>query len=354
MQLYSEALLNELAGKNADVDCILSQMASGPSRQILHHINSLFASAASPVQDRWSESLRSMDNRKFFQGFGEAVSAAFMARAGWRIIDVCSPRPCLVLEHPDGRVLRIVTLAFLKNPPRAVDADARATLARVVNRADSDKRITILVHKWDPHNFDPEPVRRCVDIWLDAIRKGEWTGRCASYEDDHIKLEFRRTDDPIVNGDGAVSFLLAPSNGLHTMDVVESRLVYELDNIMGNAPQDSSFMLSLVTNTSWGLPPGLVRSLFYGRPVWTVADGNPDHRRFGFQLGEEPALFQEEQYAGLSGTLIVDHPEQRGPCGRAYLNPWAHSQLQSSDVACAVFEQERAEEEKGFRVMRWA
>ena len=127
------------------------------------------------------------------------------------------------------------------------------------------------------------------------------------------------------------------------------------DNIIGQAPKDASFILSLVTNTSWGLPPGLVRSLFYGRPIWTVADGTPDHRRYGFQqLGEEPALFQEEQYTGLSGTLIVDQPEGRGPCGQALLNPWARSPLQSSDVACAVFEKEREEEENGFRVMRWA
>ena len=134
MQLYSDKLLNDLAGKKAVADSILSQMASGPSRQVLHHINTLYDAVGSPVQDRWSESLRSTDNRKFFQGFGEAISAAFMARAGWRIADVCSPRPCLVLEHPDGRVLRIVTLAFLKNPPRQEDAEARATLARVVNR----------------------------------------------------------------------------------------------------------------------------------------------------------------------------------------------------------------------------
>lgn len=354
MHLYSDTLLNDLAGKKGSADSILSQMAAGPSRHILHHISALFDGAAAPVQDRWSESLRSTDNRKFFQGFGEAISAAFLARAGWRIVDVCSPRPCLVLEHPDGRVLRIVTLAFLKNPPREEDAEARATLARVVNRADSNKRITILVHKWDPHKFDPEPVRRCVDIWLDAIRKGEWTGRCASYEDDYIKLEFRRTDDDTCRGGGAVSFLLAPSNGLHTMDVVESRLVYELDQIMERSPQDTSLMLSLVTNTTWGLPPGLVRSLFYGRPVWTMADGTPDHRRYGFQLGEEPALFQEGQYAGLSGTLVVDQPEGRGPCGRAYLNPWSNRPLNGSDVACAVFEKEREEEESGFRVMRWA
>jgi len=354
MQLYSDALLDALAGKKAVPDSILSQMAAGSSRQVLHHINTLFDTVGTPVQDRWADSLRSTDNRKFFQGFGEAISAAFMARAGWRIADVCSPRPCLVLEHSDGRVLRIVTLAFLKNPPRVEDAEARATLARVVNRVDSDKRITILVHKWDPHNFDPEPVRRCVDIWLDAIRKGEWKGRCASYEDNHIKLEFRRTDDSISSGDGAVSFLLAPSNGLHTMDVVESRLVYELDNIMGKAPKDTNFMISLVTNTSWGLSPGLVRSLFYGRPIWTMADGNPDHRRFGFQLDEEPALFQEDQYAELCGALIVDQPDQRGPCGRAYLNPWARNPLQSSDIACAVFEKERATAENGFRVMRWA
>ena len=109
------------------------------------------------------------------------------------------------------------------------------------------------------------------------------------------------------------------------MDIVESRLVYELDNIIGQAPKDASFILSLVTNTA-GSPPGLVRSLFYGRPIWTVADGTPGHRRYGFQVGEKPALFQEEQYAGLGGTLIVDQPEGRGPCGwpTSILGPAVH------------------------------
>ena len=70
MQLYSDALLNALAGKKAVPDSILSQMAAGSSRQILHHINTLIDTVGTPVQDRWADSLRSTDNRKFFHGVG--------------------------------------------------------------------------------------------------------------------------------------------------------------------------------------------------------------------------------------------------------------------------------------------
>ena len=353
MQLYSDELLNDLAGPSAVPGSILSELASKPSRQVLHHIDHLYGNAAPSVKERWSESLLSTDNRRFFQGYGEALTAAFLARAGWEVADVCTPKPCIILKHHDGRSMRVVTLAFLKNPPRVVDEEAKAQLARVINRADSDKRITILVLRWEPHDFNPEPVRRCVDIWLDAIRKGEWKGRFASYEDDHIKLEFRRTDDVATSAGGAVSFLIAPPNGLHTMDVVESRLIYELDSMVGKVPEETSIFLSLVTNTSWGLPPGLVRSLFYGKPAWTISDGTTDHRRYGFQRSGEPALFQEEPYRGLSGVMVIDQDTARGPCGRAYLNPWSSNLLCADDVACAVFEQETSDGDAGYRVMRW-
>ena len=353
MQLFSEAILNKLSAQKNAENSILRRMAGGPERNVLLHLNSLFDSAAPAVQDRWSESLLSTDNRRFFQGFGEAISSAFLVRSGWQVADICEPRPCVVLRHPDGRDMRVVTLAFLKTPARTADLEAKRTLARVVNRADSDHRITILVKKWEPHEFDPEPVRRCVDIWIDAMRTGQWNGRYATYEDDNIHLEFARTDQKIRNGQGAVSFLLSPSNGLHTMEVVETRLVYELDSLLKRASDDKNVLVSLVTNTAWGLPPGLLRSLFYGRPMWSVADGTAENRKFGFQLGEDTAIFQEERYATVNGILVVDQPEGRGPCARAYSNPWASNPIASSDLACACFGQERAEPDDGYRVMSW-
>jgi len=245
----------------------------------------------------------------------------------------------------------LVTLAFLQPEPDPHQKEALETLARVVNRSESDKRITILVRKWTQHAFDPEPVRRCIDIWLDAIAKGEWRGRYATYEDDHISLEFTRTDTAVGDGDGSVAFLIAPENGLRTMEVIETRLVYELDNLLTKAPKGVRVMVSLVTNTAWSLSPGLVRSLFYGRPIWQVANGETLDQRFGFELGTEPALFHEKHYAALAGALMVDRPEGRGPCGRAYLNPWSDQRIHNGDLACAAFASERADED--FRVMQW-
>jgi hypothetical protein len=351
MPLYSEDMLNKLASSGEGHKSILMDMASGTERNVLMQLGQLYEQVATPVQKRWEASLQNTDNRKFFQGYSEAVSAAFMMRAGWSVVDLCQPKQCLVMRHPDGREVRIVTLAFLQSQPREADKVALETLTRVVNRAQSDRRITILVRKWTPHDFDSEPVRRCIDIWLDAIAKGEWKGRYATFEDENIKLEFTRTDTPTKPEQGSVAFLLAPENSLHTMELVETRMVYELDNLLSKASEDTNLLVSLVTNTEWSLPPGLFRSLFYGRPIWQATNGQPARQRFGFRLGDDPALFQEDPYRSVGGVLVVDRPLKRGPFGRVYLNPWAESKLTSDDLMCAAFENEASDDD--FRVMRW-
>ncbi len=351
MPLYSENQLDKFASSGDRNESILRYMAGGAERNVLLHLGRLYEQVASPVKKRWKASLQNTDNRKFFQGYSEAVSAAFMMRAGWSVVDLCEPKQCLIMRHPDGREVRIVTLAFLQPQPRKADKVALETLTRVVNRSQSDRRITILVRKWTPHDFDPEPVRRCVDIWLDAIAKGEWRGRYATFEDTNIKLEFTRTDTPTRPDQGSVAFLLAPENGLHTMELVETRMVYELDNLLSKAEGDANVLVSLVTNTAWSLPPGLFRSLFYGRPIWHATNGHANHQRFGFKLDDEPALFQESPYRAVSGVLVVDRPLKRGPFGRVYLNPWAESKLTSADLVCAAFENQTSEAE--LRVMGW-
>jgi hypothetical protein len=352
VKLFPDTLMAELAAEDGDDRCLLKQMLNGPQRAVLSKISELYERSASPVQQRWEESLRSTDNRKFFQGYAEAISAAFLGDAGWSLVDVCSPRPCLVMRHEDGREQRLITLAFMQTPQRPEEQAALEQLARIANRADSDRRITILVHKWTPHDFNPEPVRRCIDIWLDAIAKGTWNGRYATFEDDHIHLEFTRTDEPTRPGQGSVAFLLAPNNGFDTMDLVESRMVYELDNLLKKSKGDRTLLVSLVTNTSWMISPGLIRSLLYGRPVWQVTNGSAQNRKFGFQVGDGgPALFQEDGYQRVAGTLVIDQHADRGPCGRAYLNPWATKRMNSTDVVCASFSEERSEGD--FRVMSW-
>ena len=331
---------------------MLEKMAAGAERRTLVGLNQLYTQVARPVQERWLESLRSMDDKRFFQGYAEAISSAFLAQSGWAVVDVCSPKPCVVLRHPDGREQRLVTMAFLQPPPDLHQEQALTKLARIVNRTTSDRRITILVRKWAAHNFDPEPIRRCIEVWLDSIKKGERRGRYATFEDDHVQLEFTRTDEPTQPGQGAVSFVLAPANGMHTIEVVESRLVYELDNLLQANPHGGDVLVSLVTNTGWALAPGLIRSLLYGRPVWQVTNGEPHHQRFGFKLGDSPALFQESLYNRVTAALVVDHPTDRGPCGRAYFNPWATSPLGETDLVCASFLPDESKED--LRVMRWS
>ena len=116
MPLYSEDMLNKLASSGDRHKSILMDMASGTERKVLMHLGQLYEQVATPVQKRWEASLQNTDNRKFFQGYSEAVSAAFMMRAGWSVVDLCDPKQCLIMRHPDGRdadAVRRVDLRWL-------------------------------------------------------------------------------------------------------------------------------------------------------------------------------------------------------------------------------------------------
>jgi len=355
MNLFPDTRLEDLRQQHGNGQRYLQTLMSPTSQPLRDRLSEIASSAEESLQERWATAIQSDDNRRFFQGFSELSTVAFLTEAGWSVVDHTAPGPTLLIERTldDGTTqrARVLVLAFLQSGRTPEEEEAMNRLLRAINRARARHQIAVLVRRWQPHSFDPDPVRRAIDIWLKDVANGRWKGRSATFEDDHISLEFVLTDLKVPTGRGCVAFAMGPLDGFRTLEIVETRLVYELDTYRQKSNAAEPLIVSLTTNSDWGMSPGFLRGLLYGRPSWHQTNGVPHRHEMAFSDGSGPALFQDPVYDLVCATMVMDQQRGRGPCARAYLNPWAAQPLTPGMAACATFGVDRWEEKAP--VMRW-
>jgi len=354
MNLFPQSHLDTLKSQEGSGHEYLKLLTSPQGTRLRERLSQIASETDSALQERWQEAMTSNDIRRFFQGYSELTTAAFLAEAGWRILGHSTPGPSLLIERElDGTTqrARVLVLAFIQPGRTSDEAEAMSSLIRSLNRARARHRIAVLVRRWHPHEFQPEPIRRAVDLWLRKVARGQWEGRSAAYEDEHIALEFILTERTTRTGEGSVAFAMGPLDGFRTLEIVETRLVFELDAYHLKADGQEPLLISMATNGDWPLSPGFLRGLLYGRPSWHRTNGVPHRQEMAFDIHSGPALFHSPNYERLSAAIVMDQQGGRGPCARAYLNPWAEHPGQPGMAACATFGVDRWESEKP--VMRW-
>jgi hypothetical protein len=354
MDLFPTARLEALRKHQGSGHQYLQLLTSPEGARLRDRLSKIASQAPTALQQRWAEAVDSEDIRRFFQGYSELTTAAFLTEAGWRIVDHGAPGPSLLLERTiedQPERSRVLVLAFIQPGRTSEETAAMDLLVRSLNRARARHRIAVLVRRWHPHPFDPEPIRRAVDLWLRKVARGQWEGRSAAYEDDHIALEFILTERTTRAGEGSVAFAMGPLDGFRTLEVVETRLVFELDAYRQKAESSEPLIVSLATNSDWALSPGFLRSMLYGCPTWHATNGLPQRQEMAFGKGPGPALFRDPVYSGVTAAIIMDQRSGRGPCARAYLNPWTAQPVRRSIAACATFGVDRWESDAP--VMRW-
>jgi hypothetical protein len=354
MNLFPTECMEALKTHQGSGHPYLQMLSSEAGGRLRKRLSDLASEVSPELQERWAEAICSQDIRRFFQGYAELTTAAFLAAGGWKIIDHGGPGPTLAIERSTEEGLRrarVLVLAFIQPGRTSGETESMALMIRSLNRSRSRHRIAVLVRRWHPHEFDPEPVRRAVDLWLRKVARGTWDGSTATYEDDHISLELTLTERTTRTGEGSVAFALGPLDGFHTLEVVESRLVLELETYQLKAPSSDPLIVSMATNAGWALSPGFVRSMLYGLPSWHSANGAAHRQEMGFADRTGHSIFQDPSYAGLSATMLMDHAAGSGPCARAYLNPWASKLARPGLARCATFGVDRWE--SGAPVMRW-
>jgi len=322
--MFPDDLLADLRQMPGARHCFLKQLADPDGADTRAWIESSVQRVGGAVADRWAEVLGSLDNRRFFQGYAEVATSEVLHQRGWRVTDLAWPGPCLAARDPNGEPCSLMVLGFVKQV-RPADRVAIERLIRSLDRVGSRARIVVLVRRWLPHEFDPEPVRRAIDMWLREVDRSGWDGRYAEYRDDHISLEFALTGEQAREGQGVVAMALGPFEAHRTMEALEHRLVYDLDAYRLSAWSDQPLVVACVCDQPWGLPDGYVRELLYGKPQLQATQ--PMDPRYTATFGPEmmPSLFRDPLYRVVSAVSFIERqPGSLAPqAGRTYLNPWA-------------------------------
>lgn len=338
MTLFPEALLTDLRRLPGASYTFARQLAEEDGGALRARLDAVAERVGPAVQARWVDALSSLDNRRFFQGFSEVATAGLLARSGWSVPDLAWPGPGLLLEAPDGRPFYGLVLSFIRQVRPAADQASiqrlRASLARVGARS----RVGLVIHRWLPHDFDPEPVRQAVELWLREVERGAWSGRYAAYEDEHISIEFSLTGESARRGDSVLAFALGPFQAHRVLEAVGVRVVSELDRLRmqgGNHP----VLVFCVSDQRWRVPPGYLRELLYGRPTWQTTAGEPPSLMSAFSATDAPSLYRDPLYTNVSGVLFLERPSEHAAEveGSAHLNPWADTPLDPGAFPCPTF-----------------
>lgn len=353
MTLFPEALLTDLRRLSGAKYSFARQVADDDGAPVRARLDDIAEHVGPSVRTRWAEALGSLDNRRFFQGFAEASVSGMLSAHGWTVPDLAWPGPGLHLRTPDGRSLHALVLSFIRQVRPEADRAAINRLRAALGRVGARSRVGLVIHRWLPHDFDPEPVRQAVELWLREVERGAWTGRYAAYEDEHISIEFSLTGDNARRGQSILAFALGPFQAHRVLEAVGARMVSELDRLrlQGNT---APVLVCCVADQPWRLPRGYLRELLYGRPTWQTTAGAAPSLESAFSPSDAPSLYRDPLYRSVSGVLFLERTSE-SPAevrGRAYLNPWAETSLAPFDLPCPTLSLIGHDDD--LAIMRWS
>lgn len=273
------------------------------------------------------ERLSSLDNRVFFQGFSELLVTWSLARAGWTLEEGSSGR-LLQGVRPDGQRTNVLVLGFIHSQRPGLEHQGVRRLVQALERVSTRLRFAVYVRRWLPPEFDPEPVRRAVELWLRECEDGTWEGTQAAYEDEGVALEFKLSGGEVQNGQSPVSMTLGPFVAARVMMALEQRIVLALDRHRLGPQGDEPVLVAAVADQPWQLSRGYIREFLYGKPRFISSQRGADGEtswEAGLSPDQEPCLFKDPVYRDVSGVWLLErsHGDAVVFRGRDYGNPFA-------------------------------
>lgn len=347
-----DASLAELSRLKGAEYSFLKQLSAPEGQPTRAWLEGIGAAVGSPVAQRATDLLNSLDNRRFFQGFAELSVSETLLRSGWGVSDLSWPGPTLAVTSPDGTPYNVIVLAFIRQVRLKPDRQTIERLIRSLNRVSSRTRIAVHIQRWLPHDLDPEPIRRAVELWLRDVDRHGSQDRYAVYSDANVSLEFALTAERARAGQSVVAFTVAPCTGQATMELVESRILSALDAYRLGPLGRQPVLLACVTEQPWQLSRGWIRQLLYGKPGWAGTMGTPPAFEVAFDEKSDPGIFRDPLYRVLGGALLIDRAlDGAALAARAYLNPWSNTPLPTASLSVQRLAPDRSEH--NHTVLRW-
>ena len=337
MRLFSERIVADVERLPGADHTYLKQLCAPDGRALRDALRSAVLRLGPMFEPRATDLLSSLDNRRFFQGFAETCALTMLHAAGWSVRELHGKGPRLVVGRLGGPNHVLSVLAFLQQTRPGGDAASRQRLLDGLNRVASRQRFVVLIRRWLPHDFDVEPLRRAVEMWLGQVQTGSWEGRYAAYEDEHVSLEFGLTGERSQGRQGPVALILGPFAAHRTMEVVEPRVVRELDAHRGGPLRDKPQLVVCVSDQAWHVNDGYLGDFLYGRPSCTSVA--TEGTSYTFAQAGGPCAFRDPLYSTFAGFVMMDRRPER-PLevrARAWLNPWSTHTLAPADLGVAAF-----------------
>lgn len=342
LELFPERLVADLERLPGAGHSFLKQVCAPDGAMIRAGLERLGSRQEEAVARRAAGLLGSLDNRRFFQGFGELATLGVLQGGGWRAQRLHDPGPRLELRHAERPPVLLSVLAFLHQTRPGGEEETRRRLVDALGRVQSRQRFAVLVRRWLPHDFDADPVRRAIELWLAQVQSGQWEGRYAAYEDENISLEFCLTGEKAKPRQSPVALSLGPFFAHRTLEVLEPRVVRELDRHAASPQRAMPLLVACVADQPWALNEGYIRDFLYGRASWIKCEGG--RRELAFGGPASVCAFRDPVYAAVSGLLLIDRVPADGVAvrARAWLNPWATLPLSAADMGIRSFAEDPA------------
>jgi hypothetical protein len=301
------------------------QLAEDDAAPLRDALDAVLDSLPPSLADAVAGRARALHNPRAFQAMAELLALGALRAGGWAAVD--GGDGVWALTGPGGVRAELSVLAFLRQQRPAAEAATRARLARALGRVGSPTRVAVLVKRPLPPGFDPEPVRRAIDLWLHEVDRGGWEGRYAAYEDERVSLEFALTGGRAAAGQGPVAFAFGPFDGHRSLAAIEPRLHPAIDaHRLAPGPRPP-LLVALVSDQPWGVSEGARRELLLGKADRLSSEGAGLEAAVDRSPG--PGIFRDPLHEGLAGVLWLS----RSPAApaavqaEAWLNPWCRAPL---------------------------
>lgn len=255
-----------------------------------------------------------------------AAQALWVLRSGGaKVVDVWQDWGFLLSRQGTQFALapEAVWLPDREGTPGEIEA-LRRSLDRVAGRW----RMVVGLVEPVPPGVDPQPVARAVQLWQNALQRGDRVGRTAVYEDDGLSVDLALTDSIRADDEGCLLFMARPLHVEQYLATVAERIEHRLSEQQANAP-----FMPVVPALSGSRPWRLTRRWFvstcYGHPHRTEALRDGSRTSWKAWVERSEGWFGGEGGSLLGGLLWLD-PLPGEPLGCklwSLHNPWCEPPL---------------------------
>ena len=335
--LFPEALRSELGELPRPHPSFLVSLLTreGPAiRSFREQIAAWWDHVGEEARDRYQEQLQSLENENFFQAFGElavhevlryheiGVSSYAAEPAGWM----------RAKAGESGDEFGLAVVSYLPEVQIRGSMSVYRHLVRELNQIHHHYAFSVYLKRWLPYDFDPRPIKRALEVWLDSLDDGSWHGKYAEYRDENIHLEFSILDKLSEDRRSLVRFRISP---LRAPDVLE-KVVECVDQLARTTPDDPDLPLvaTVFSNEDWALPEAFLFDYLYGKADysfnWTTHGGRVERLQAFQRRSAKYGVFVDEKYDKLSAIVMADKEWERDKVVfslRVLHNPYARTPL---------------------------